>query len=112
MRISLGFGKDWNKFRWDSNLAFSTNQNKIISLADNVLNAATGEYFSVDQLDMNGLGLAHFILRKGGTLGDLYSFADFKYDSNGMIVVNEDGTVSPNMIAEAKDYVKLGSVLP
>ncbi len=110
--ISLGFGKDWNKFRWDSNLAFSTNQNKIISLADNVLNAATGEYFSVDQLDMNGLGLAHFILRKGGTLGDLYSFADFKYDSNGMIVVNEDGTVSPNMIAEAKDYVKLGSVLP
>ena len=110
--ISLGFGKDWNKFRWDSNLAFSTNQNKIISLADNVLNAATGEYFSVDQLDMNGLGLAHFILRKGGTLGDLYSLADFKYDSNGMIVVNEDGTVSPNMIAEAKDYVKLGSVLP
>ena len=110
--ISLGLGKDWNKFRWDSNLAFSTNQNKIISLADNVLNAATGEYFSVDQLDMNGLGLAHFILRKGGTLGDLYSFADFKYDSNGMIVVNEDGTVSPNMIAEAKDYVKLGSVLP
>ena len=110
--ISLGFGKDWNRFRWDSNLAFSTNQNKIISLADNVLNAATGEYFSVDQLDMNGLGLAHFILRKGGTLGDLYSFADFKYDSNGMIVVNEDGTVSPNMIAEAKDYVKLGSVLP
>ena len=110
--ISLGFGKDWNKFRWDSNLAFSTNQNRIESLADNVINAATGEEFSVDQLDMNGLGLAHFILRKGGTLGDLYSFADFKYDSNGMIVVNEDGTVSPNMIAEAKDYVKLGSVLP
>ena len=110
--ISLGFGKDWNRFRWDSNLAFSTNQNKIISLADNVLNAATGEYFSVDQLDMNGLGLAHFILRKGGTLGDLYSFADFKYDSNGMIVVNEDGTVSPSMIADAKNYVKLGSVLP
>ena len=110
--ISLGFGKDWNKFRWDSNLAFSTNQNRIESLADNVLNAATGEEFSVDQLDMNGLGLAHFILRKGGTLGDLYSFADFKYDSNGMIVVNEDGTVSPSMIADAKNYVKLGSVLP
>ena len=110
--ISLGFGKDWNKFRWDSNLAFSTNQNRIESLADNVINAATGEEFSVDQLDMNGLGLAHFILRKGGTLGDLYSFADFKYDSNGMIVVNEDGTVSPSMIADAKNYVKLGSVLP
>ena len=110
--ISLGFGKDWNIFRWDSNIAFSTNQNKIISLADNVLNAATGEYFSVDQLDMNGLGLAHFILREGGTLGDLYSLADFKYDSNGKIVVNEDGTITTNKITNASDYVKLGSVLP
>ena len=67
--------------------------NRIESLAENVLNAATGEYFSVDLLDMNGLGLAHFLLMEGGTLGDLYSLADYKYDSNGMIVVNEDGTI-------------------
>lgn len=110
--ISLGFGKDWNAFRWDSNLAFSCNSNRIESLADRVLNAATGEYFSVEQLDMDGLGLAHFILRKGGSLGDLYSLADYKYDSNGKIVVNEDGSVSPITIADAEDYVKLGSVLP
>ncbi|MCM1177571.1 MAG: SusC/RagA family TonB-linked outer membrane protein [Clostridium sp.] len=110
--LSLGFGKDWNKFRWDSNFTFSTNMNKIMSLANNIYNYNTGEYFSVDQLDMDGLGMAHFILREGGTLGDLYSFADFKYDSNGMIVVNEDGTVTPMTITDTKQYVKLGSVLP
>lgn len=110
--VTLGFGKDWNKFRWDSNFTFSHNHNKIVSLAENVLNAATGEYFSVDLLDMNGLGLAHFLLREGGTLGDLYSLADYKYDSNGMIIVNEDGSIATETITDADKYVKLGTVLP
>ena len=110
--FTLGFEKDWNIFNWSSNFTFSTNQNKIISLAENVLNAATGEYFSVDLLDMNGLGRAHFLLKEGGTLGDLYSLVDYNYDSNGMIVINEDGTTTPVVITDAKNYVKLGSVLP
>ncbi len=83
-----------------------------MSLADNVLNPATGEYFSVDQLDMNGIGQAHFVLRKGGTLGDLYSLTDFQYDSNGDIYVKEDGTIATKNIEKAADYIKLGSVLP
>lgn len=108
------FGSDLNfgKFSWDSNLTASFNDNRIISLADNVLNAATGKYISIDQLDMNGLGLAHFILRKGGTLADLYSLADFKYDDNGYIYFNQDGKATIENIAKPKDYVKLGSVLP
>ena len=110
--FTLGFEKEWNIFNWASNFTFSTNQNKIISLAENVLNAATGEYFSVDLLDMNGLGRAHFLLKEGGTLGDLYSLVDYNYDSNGMIIINEDGTTTTNVITDAKDYVKLGSVLP
>ena len=110
--FTLGFEKDWNLFNWASNFTFSTNQNKIVSLAENVLNAATGEYFSVDLLDMNGLGRAHFLLKEGGTLGDLYSLVDYNYDSNGMIIINEDGTTTTNVITDAKDYVKLGSVLP
>jgi hypothetical protein len=61
---------------------------------------------------MNGLGRAHFLLKEGGTLGDLYSLVDYNYDSNGMIIINEDGTTTSNVITDAKDYVKLGSVLP
>ncbi len=110
--VALGFGKDWKWFRWDSNVAFSMNENRIISLADNVLNAATGEYFSVDLLDMNGLGRAHFILKEGGTLGDLYSLADYVYDHNDRVVINADGTVATEAIGDASRYVKLGSVLP
>ncbi len=112
VELSLGFGNTWNIFTWNSSYTFSFNDNRIVSLAENVTNPATGETFSVSQLDMNGLGLAHFILREGGSLGDLYSLADFQYDSNGRIVVNEDGTVTTGTIADSKDYVKLGSVLP
>lgn len=110
--VSLGFGKDWNRFGWDSHFSFSLNENRIISLAKDVLNAATGERFSVEILDMNGLGLAHFLLKEGGTLGDLYSLADYRYDSNGRIIVNEDGSITPSIISSSKNYVKLGSVLP
>ncbi len=110
--VTLGFGKEWNKFRWDSNLTFSNNNNKIISLADDVLNPFTGEHLNIDLLDMDGLDLAHFIIREGGTLGDLYSFADYKYDSNGNIMVNPDGTVAIERISDTSDYIRLGSVLP
>ena len=112
VELALGFNHTWGNFRWDTNYTLSSNENKIMSLADNVLNPATGEYFSVDQLDMNGIGQAHFVLRKGGTLGDLYSLTDFQYDSNGDIYVKEDGTIATKNIEKAADYIKLGSVLP
>lgn len=112
VELSLGYGHQWRKFGWNTSYTMSLNRNKIVSLADNVLNAATGEYLHVDQLDMKGMGQAHFILREGGTLGDLYSLSDYVYDSSNKIQVSEDGTVGVGSIKDTKDYVKLGSVLP
>lgn len=112
VELSLGYGNTWGKFGWNTSYTMSMNKNKIIALADNVLNAATGEYFSVDQLDMKGMGQAHFILREGGTLGDLYSLSDYIYDSSNKIQVSKDGTVGIKSIENTKDYVKLGTVLP
>lgn len=112
VEFNLGYDHTFGKLKWNTNFTFSANENKIMSLADNVLNAATGEYFSVDQLDMDGIGQAHFILRKGGTLGDLYALTDFQYDSNGDIYVKEDGTIATRSIEQASDYIRLGSVLP
>ncbi len=112
VELSLGFSHEMGKAALSSDFTFSANRNRIVSLADNVLNAATGEYFSVDMLDMKGLGLAHFILKEGGTLGDLYSLADYSYDSEDMIVINEDGTLTTRTITDPSEYVFLGSVLP
>ena len=81
--LALGFDKEWGKFNWSSNYTFSTNRNKIVSLADNAINPVTGEALNITSLDMGGLGNALFILKEGGTLGDLYSRQNFVRDNTG-----------------------------
>ena len=107
--VALGYS---NTFSWDSNYTLSANKNKILSLADDVVNPETGEHFSVDQLDMGGLADARFILREGGTLGDFYSRIDLKRDSNGAVYINEKGEIASESITDVNSYIKLGSVLP
>lgn len=112
LELALGYKNTWNKFTWDTGYTLSINRNKIMSLAENVINPITGETFSVNLLDMKGLGQAHFLLREGGTLGDLYSLIDLKRDSNGAIYINENGVIPTEAIKDVDQYVKLGSVLP
>ena len=112
VEVALGYSNKWGIFSWDSNYTLSINRNKIISLANNVYNPVSGEYFDISLLDMNGLGQAHFILKEGGTLGDLYSMIDLKHDDNGKIYVDQDGAIATESIKDVNKYVKLGSVLP
>ena len=54
-------------------------------MADNAINPVTGELFSLSTLNMGGLGDARFLLKEGGSMGDLYSLRDMKRDANGQI---------------------------
>lgn len=112
LELSLGFKNTWDKFTWESNYTFSTNKNEIIELADNAINPATGERFSIETLNMGGLGETRFLLREGGTMGDLYSLVDLKRDDNGKIYVDKNGNIGTETIKNSSDYIKLGSVLP
>lgn len=112
VELSLGFENTWNNFRWSSNYTFSTNSNKITKLADNAINPVTGESFSISTLDVGGLGNARFLLREGGSMGDLYSTVDLRRDADGNVYVDEDGSIYVETITNSDDYIKLGSVLP
>ena len=112
IELSLGYDKTWKKFNWNSNFTFSTNQNKILELADDAINPATGELFSINTLNMGGLGSARFLLKKDGSMGDVYSNRDLKRDANGNIYVDANGQLSTETISNMDDYIKLGSVLP
>ena len=112
IELALNYQNTWNKFTWDTGFTYSMNRNKILTLADNAVNPATGEQFSLDQLDMGGLGDARFLLREGGTMGDLYSRIDLRRDDNGQIYVDQNGNITTATIEDPKDYIKLGSVLP
>lgn len=112
VELALGYKNTWNHFTWESNYTFSSNQNKIMTLATNAINAVTGERFTVERLEMGGLGDARFLLQEGGTLGDIYSRRDLKYDDNNAIYIGVDGSVATEAIQNVNKYIKLGSVLP
>lgn len=112
VELSLGFDKTWGIFGWNSSYTFSTNKNKIVSLVKDVMNPVTGEPLNISAMEVGGLGNARFILKEGGSLGDLYSRQDFVRDSNGKIYVNAEGNVATEVIKDLDSYIKLGSVLP
>lgn len=112
VELSLGFDKTCGIFGWNSSYTFSTNKNKIVSLVKDVMNPVTGEPLNISAMEVGGLGNARFILKEGGSLGDLYSRQDFVRDSNGKIYVNAEGNVATEVIKDLDSYIKLGSVLP
>ena len=107
VELSLGYKNTWNKFSWSSNYTFSANKNKILSLIDGYINPVTGEEITKDRMDVGGLSKARFILKVGGSLGDLYSQSDLLRDSNNKIYVNADGNVAVN---DKADDIYVGSV--
>lgn len=109
VELALGYNNQWGDFAWESNYTFSANENKINELVSDYRVPGTNSVISLDKLDQHGLGSAHFILKKGGTLGDLYSVADLQRDDRGKIYVDSQGKVYKK--SNVKE-LKLGSVLP
>ncbi len=111
IELSLGYGHKWGDFGWDSRFNFSSNKNKIVSLEKTIV-VDGNEVLVGRDMDMGGLGQAHFILKEGGTLGDLYSLLDINRDQDGRIYQNADGTFGTTPYADKSEYKLLGSVLP
>lgn len=108
----LGTNLRLGEVSWATNITASYNKNKIISLMD-------GDYYdnkgnlldNIQNLSQGGVGAAEIILRKGGTMGDLYIKSALKRDDKGNIAVNNEG----NPILESlggDDLIYAGSVLP
>lgn len=110
VELSLGYGHTWEKdFRWQTNFTLSHNKNKIIELVKDYIHPETGETINKDRLDVGGLGKARFILKTGGSLGDLYTQADIKRDDNGMVEISPAGAL---VTVNNQPDIKLGSVFP
>lgn len=75
------------------------NQNKIINLLDN----------PNEVLNMGGLNGISIILKKGGTMGDVYTTTDFKRDADGNIALSANKNVMQQALSNP---VYRGSVLP
>ena len=110
IELSLGYNHTWNNnFHWDSNFTLSHNKNEIKELVRDYLHPETGEIINKDRLEIGKLGKAKFILKEGGTLGDLYSQSDLKRDNNGMVEIDPSGAL---VVENNLDDIKLGTVFP
>ena len=110
VEFSAGYDNTWRDFHWATNFTFSWNKNEIVELVHNYKHPETGEIISKERLEIKGLGKAKYILKPGGTLGDLYTNSDLVYNQDGYIEVDKSGNV-----AVKDDYMEdiyLGSVFP
>lgn len=99
LELSVGYAQTWNQFTWNSTLTYSMNRNKIIELLENPNEV-------VRQAGLSGCGV---VLKKGGTMGDIYTYTDFKRDAEGNIALDANGNVMQTNLANPQYR---GSVLP
>lgn len=99
LELSLGYEKTWGDFSWNSTLTYSMNENKIVNLLDD----------PNEVLNMGGLNGISIILKKGGTMGDIYTTTDFKRDADGNIALGSNKNVMQESLTNP---IYRGSVLP
>ena len=99
LELSVGYTKSWADFTWSSSLAYSMNRNKIVELLENPNEV-------VRQAGLSGCGV---VLKKGGGMGDIYKYTDFKRDAEGNIALDSNGNVMQTNLSNPQYR---GSVLP
>lgn len=99
LELSVGYTKSWADFTWSSSLAYSMNRNKIVELLENPNEV-------VRQAGLSGCGV---VLKKGGGMGDIYTYTDFKRDAEGNIALDSNGNVIQTNLSNPQYR---GSVLP
>lgn len=109
VELAFGYNHTWGRFGWDSNFTWSWNKNRIMALAEDAVNPVTGEKLNLDELRIKGLGKAMYILKKGGTLGDLYTTSSIASNQQGYVEIDNEG--KPLMI-ETDNEILLGTVFP
>ena len=107
VELSAGYDNTWRDFRWATNFTFSWNKNEIVELVHNYKHPETGEIISKDRLEIKGLGKAKYILKPGGTLGDLYTNSDLVYNQDGYIEVDEGAESRPALHGPHRRYLLL-----
>lgn len=109
VEASVGYNHTWHGFIWDSNFTFSWNRNEILELAGDAKNPITGEALNLPKLDIKALGKAKYVLKQGGSLGDLYTTSAIMGSDKGYIEVDENGNIT---IDDIGTDIFLGSVFP
>ena len=103
LELSLGFDKKFGNFNYSTTFTATTNKNKIIQLARDVLNPVTNTL-----IDLTDIQVGRFRLREGGEIGTVYANEWLKRDGDNYV----DYQPGQALTTEATTPYKLGSVNP
>ena len=103
IELTVGFDKTWGGFNYNTTLTATTNKNKIVRLARNVLNPVTNT-----QIDLTDIQVGRFRLREGEEIGTVYANEWLKRDEDNYV----DYQPGQALTTETTTPYKLGSVNP
>jgi TonB-linked SusC/RagA family outer membrane protein len=106
----LGINTNLGPVKWNSNLTFTMNRNKVVYLLPGgATNPITGEPISITEIEpFNPQGSYKMIVKEGGTLSDIY-VTGLKMDYLGNIKVDANtGAIE----ADPNTWIKAGSTAP
>lgn len=107
--VSAGYHDElFDGFLWDSQVTFSLNRNKIISLVDGFPDPITGEPIVMPELQFSKTGTYLMKLVKGGSIGDIYATNRLYLDNQGDVYVDESGRLG----SPVEDVHKIGNANP
>lgn len=108
VELSARYTDDYGPVRWSTYFTYSTNRNEIVELLTSWKNPNTGEIVSLDEMEVGGTGGVKNILKKGGSMGDIY-VTSLRTDEHGAIYVHPtDQTV----VADYTNYIYAGDTAP
>lgn len=104
----LSYDDTFGDFKWNSQLTFSMNRNRINELVRDYPDPTTGELISIPSLEVSKFGTYRMILEEGGSMGDLYVTSRLREDGNGFIYVDPDS----NQLQTVEELQKVGNANP
>ena len=108
VELSARYTDDYGPVNWSTYFTYSTNRNEIVELLTSWKNPATGEVVSLDEMEVGGTGGVKNILKRGGSMGDIY-VTTLRTDEHGAIYVHPtDQTV----VADYTNYIYAGDTAP
>nr|WP_197718717.1 SusC/RagA family TonB-linked outer membrane protein [Pedobacter schmidteae] len=104
IELGLGYKQKLGDFSWKTNVTAAANRNKIVDLGR--YTNENGVLTQLDQIEKTRIGSSLILLKKGGSLGDLWTTNVLKHDQNGYVYVD---AVSGALASQ--DYLqKVGSL--
>ncbi len=108
LELSARYSKEWGDFEWTSYANWSFNRNKIVDLVTDWTLPTTGEKITLNELEVGGTGGVKYLLKKGGSMTDIY-VTSLVTDEHGAIYVHpSDQTV----VADYNKFVYAGDTAP